>query len=75
MGKRRAYDRHISFNPRIIEDDARLNLGMCLIRQARLGEAKANLKVIKGFCSAMAADNLLPKMSVSKLERKIFSLY
>jgi hypothetical protein len=39
MGADNSYDRHVSFNPRIVMEDALLNLGVCLVRQAKLGEA------------------------------------
>ena len=35
MGRDRSYDRHISFDPRIIGGDALINLGVCLVRLAR----------------------------------------
>ncbi len=44
MGETQDYDRHISFDPCIIGDDAKLNLGVCLVRQAKLKEAKAIFK-------------------------------
>ncbi len=40
MREKQDYDHHISFDPRIIGDDAVLNLGACLFRQAKLAEAE-----------------------------------
>jgi hypothetical protein len=40
MGEDKSYDRTISFDPRIIGEDARLNLGVCLIRQGKLTDAQ-----------------------------------
>lgn len=39
MGKKQSYDRHISFDPRIVGEDALLNLGVCRVRQAKLKAA------------------------------------
>ncbi|GJM25475.1 MAG: glycosyl transferase [Phycisphaerae bacterium] len=44
MGKEKSYDQHISFDPAIVGDDAILNLGACLVRQAKLDEATACFK-------------------------------
>jgi len=41
MGKDNSYDQWMSFDPRLIGGDAKLNLGVCLVRQAKLTEAKA----------------------------------
>ncbi len=41
MGREKSYDLHISFDPRLVDEDAQLNLGVCLARQAKLDEAKA----------------------------------
>jgi hypothetical protein len=41
MGKENTYDQHISFDPRIVREDALLNLGVCLVREAKLKEAEA----------------------------------
>jgi glycosyltransferase involved in cell wall biosynthesis len=40
MGRDHSYDRHISFDPRIVGGDAMLNLGVCLVRQAKLADAE-----------------------------------
>ncbi len=40
MGRDVSYDRHISFDPRIIGGDALLNLGVCRVRLARLADAE-----------------------------------
>jgi len=49
MGRTRNYDRHTSFDPRIIGPDALLNLGVCCVRQAKLDTAE---KVFKQLLSA-----------------------
>ena len=59
LGEGRDYDRHISFDPRIMGDDARLNLGVCLVRQAKLKEAKACFRrLLKGRRKKEAKANL-----------------
>lgn len=40
MGRDHSYDQHTSFDPKIIGADAMLNLGVCLVRQAKLSEAQ-----------------------------------
>src|SRR5204862_3006968 len=40
MGKDHSYDQTICFDPRVIGADAKLNLGVCLVRQSKLEEAK-----------------------------------
>ncbi len=40
MGRDHSYDRHTSFDPRIIGDEARLNLAICLLQLDRLEEAR-----------------------------------
>ncbi len=44
MGERHDYDKTIGFDPRIIGDDARLNLAVALTRQGELEKAQAQLK-------------------------------
>jgi tetratricopeptide (TPR) repeat protein len=39
MGRDQSYDQRISFDPRIVGCDARLNLGVCLVRQGKVNEA------------------------------------
>ncbi|HEY2083203.1 MAG TPA: glycosyltransferase family 2 protein [Verrucomicrobiae bacterium] len=39
MGKDQSYDQWVSFDPRLIGDDAKANLGACLVRQGKLDEA------------------------------------
>lgn len=39
MGTNQDYDQWVSFDPRIIGDDARANLGACLVRQGKMTEA------------------------------------
>lgn len=39
MGDEASYDQYVSFDPRIVGEDALLNLGVCLVRQAKLSEA------------------------------------
>ena len=41
MGKSGDYDRSVSFDPRIIGDDALMNLGICHFRMAELDKAEA----------------------------------
>ncbi len=41
MGKDKSYDPWISFDPRIVNCDAKLNLGVCLVRQRKLREAES----------------------------------
>ena len=41
LGETHSYDHSVSFNPAIIADDARLNLGVCLLRMGRINKAKA----------------------------------
>lgn len=41
MGKDHSYDQWISFDPRLVGCDAKLNLGVCLVRRSALEEAKA----------------------------------
>ena len=40
LGREHGYDRHTSFDPGLVGEDAALNLGACLIKQAKLAEAK-----------------------------------
>ena len=40
LGQSHAYDHQISFDPTIMGDDARLNLGACLVRMGKLKEAQ-----------------------------------
>ncbi len=40
LGRDHGYDRHTSFDPGLVGEDAALNLGACLIKQARLAEAR-----------------------------------
>lgn len=44
MGKEHSYDRSVGFDPRILGGEAELNLAVCLIRQAKLKEAKEILE-------------------------------
>jgi tetratricopeptide (TPR) repeat protein len=44
MGKDHSYDQWVSFDPRLVGDDARTNLGACLVRQGKLEEAVALFK-------------------------------
>ncbi|MGD0615709.1 MAG: hypothetical protein ABSA69_09755, partial [Verrucomicrobiota bacterium] len=39
MGRDHSYDQRISFDPRIVGCDAKLNLGVCLVRQGKVNEA------------------------------------
>ncbi len=56
MGEQRTYDKTISFDSRILGDDARLNLAVCLIREAKLAAAETQLRAIRpGSTQAAAA--------------------
>nr|MBP7323384.1 glycosyltransferase [Deltaproteobacteria bacterium] len=48
MGHEQSYDQHISFDPRIVHEDALLNLGACLVRQAKLGDAQQCFEELMG---------------------------
>lgn len=39
MGKDQSYEQWVSFDPRLVGDDAKSNLGACLVRQGKLDEA------------------------------------
>lgn len=39
MGADHSYDQWVSFDPRLVGEDAKSNLGACLVRQAKLDEA------------------------------------
>jgi tetratricopeptide (TPR) repeat protein len=41
MGKDHSYDQWVSFDPRLVGDDAKSNLGACLVRQGKWDEALA----------------------------------
>ena len=41
IGKDHSYDPWISFDPRLVGSDAKLNLGVCLIRQRKLEKARS----------------------------------
>lgn len=60
MGRTGAYDYSCGFDPRIIGEDAALNLGACLIRMGRLDEAEEALGPIArgGVRREQAAANL-----------------
>lgn len=40
LGRQQAYDQSCSFDPRIVGDDAKLNLGVCYMRSAELAKAE-----------------------------------
>jgi tetratricopeptide (TPR) repeat protein len=44
MGRDHSYDQWVSFDPRLVGDDAKLNLGACLLRQEKLNEAVSLFK-------------------------------
>ncbi len=48
MGKQHSYDRSVGFDPKIFGDEAKLNLGVCLIRGAKLDEAA---EILEGLVS------------------------
>lgn len=60
MGADHSYDARVSFDPCILGDDARVNLGVCLIRLGRLDDAEAILRQVdrKGDKAQAARDNL-----------------
>jgi hypothetical protein len=41
MGIERSYDQWVSFDPRLVGSDAKLNLGICLVRQQKISEARS----------------------------------
>jgi len=41
MGKDHSYEQWMSFDPRLVGSDAKLNLGVCLVRQRKLDEARS----------------------------------
>lgn len=47
MGRDHSYDHHSSFDPAIVSGEAQLNLAACLIKLARLPEAKRLLKPLR----------------------------
>ena len=49
LGRTNAYDRTSPFDPRILGDDAKLNLGACYLRLARLDDAE---RVFRGLLSS-----------------------
>ncbi len=44
MGQNHSYDDHTSFDPAIVGDEAKLNLAACLIKQAKVREARGILR-------------------------------
>ena len=69
MGKQHSYDRSVGFDPKIFGDEGKLNLGVCLIRQAKLDEAA---EILKGLVSneslgAAAKQNL---EAIEKIRRR-----
>jgi len=60
LGRRGTYDKSTSFDPRIIGDDAVLNLGVCYIRLGKLGDAEPLLRRLLGSptLGAQAKQNL-----------------
>jgi tetratricopeptide (TPR) repeat protein len=44
MGRDHSYDQWVSFDPRLVGDDAKSNLGACLLRQEKLNEAVSLFK-------------------------------
>jgi len=46
IGERRAYDLEVPFDQAVIGDDARLNLGVCLLRLAQLDDAEREFRKI-----------------------------
>ena len=46
MGRTHGYDLLASSDPAIVNDDARLNLGVCLLRTGELDEAESHFRLI-----------------------------
>jgi tetratricopeptide (TPR) repeat protein len=44
MGRNHSYDQWVSFDPRLVGDDAKSNLGACLLRQSKVDEAMSVFK-------------------------------
>lgn len=44
LGRTHSYDHYVSFDPRILHDDALLNLGACYVRMGKLAQAKGCFK-------------------------------
>jgi hypothetical protein len=62
MGRDGSYDQHISFDPRIVGEGALLNLGVCLVRQAKLNDAVACFEPLLN--SRMRADEARENLEV-----------
>lgn len=69
MGETGEYDYHVSFNPRIIGEDALLNLGVCLVRQANLKEAENCFKKLLSMGVQVKAAKANLK-TIKKLQKK-----
>ena len=69
MGEYQEYDKSISFDPRIIGDDARLNLAVALVRQGQLSKAETHFKHL--LCSSdRAAEAKLNLNAIADLKRQ-----
>jgi len=64
LGESGTYDRSVSFDPRICGDDARLNLGVCLVRLFRLSEAETCFESL--LESTTAGDQALQNLNAVK---------
>jgi hypothetical protein len=56
MGREGTYDRYTSFDPRLLHEDAVLNLAVCRIRLAELDSAEALLRSLAGTPRQAEAD-------------------
>jgi hypothetical protein len=69
MGRMGEYDRSVSFDPRIIGDDALLNLGVCYLRMAELDRAESCFKrLMKSSRASEAAANLEAIRSIRAMQ-------
>jgi tetratricopeptide (TPR) repeat protein len=60
LGEDHSYDRTVSFDPAIMREDAKLNLGVCYVRMGKLDSAELNFRELLNSPtrSKQAADNL-----------------
>jgi tetratricopeptide (TPR) repeat protein len=70
MGRDHSYDRSVSFNPAIIGDDARLNLGACLVRLGKVDQAERCFRrLLRSDTRASEADHNLRVIENLRSER------
>ena len=67
MGTDHSYDKFCSFDPAIVGDDAKLNLGVCYIRLGRLAEAAAIFQALMASKHRAAAEANL--RSIAEIKR------